>query len=164
MEVSGFTSCSNCFKCHASFICLGLITVANQMKNINYEALIYVIFSILSSLVQFEAAGFGCGCVSTPNYLLKHSHTEYRDSKYWRNKLRNDFCDINWSLANCLKEQMCLLPVNDHHTCDVHLIHFTMCHLYVTCCWKSQVCAISHCVVALMDSQGKQFYYFISNA
>jgi len=43
------------------------------------------------------------------------------------------------SLANCLMKQMGLLSVNDLHTCDVHLIHFTTCHLCAMCCWKSSV-------------------------
>lgn len=32
-------------------------------------------------------------------------------TQYLRNKLRNDYCNINWSLANCLMRQMCLLSV-----------------------------------------------------
>jgi len=70
--------------------------------------------------------------VSNPNY--SYYHTEYCDTKYWMNKLRNVFCDISWSLANCLMKQMCLLSVNDRHTCNVHLIHFTISHLCTMCC------------------------------
>ena len=143
-----------CFKCR---VFLG--NCSKQMKNKNYKAHVYVSFSILSLfLVQLQAAGFRSGCVSNPNY--SYYHTEYCDTIYWRNKLRNVYCDISWSLADCLMKQMCLLSVNDHHTCDVHLIHFTICHLCATCCWKSSVpFRIAQQLSADGHMYMKQFYF-----